>query len=175
MSRSKPPRRKYRGAQNLAAERMAMIRRFGASADSSLLLSVTPDAAGHPVARAVERTLIHASGDSLELIVLAAEDGAHNPQMLDECIQFVALAMFASEGYELPEETQALFLAAIDALTIMGKSGCIWREQYRALVAEAVATAAPMFAALPPEDRNRAAFTLRRLDKLADAAARAAA
>lgn len=167
MSANKRPRKKYRGAQNAAAARMHMIRKYGTPSDSSILLSVTPDAAGHPVARDIERGQIARAGDDLETMALMAADGAHLPRLMDDCIQMIALAMFAAEGYELPTETQALFLAAVDALTEMGKGGCLWRAEHRALIAEAVATAAPMFAALPPAERNRAAFELRGLDTLA--------
>lgn len=167
MASNKKPRKAYRGTQNRSAERLQMIRKYGTPADSSILISVTPDAAGHPVARDIERGQIARAGDDLEALVLLAAEGAHLPQVMDDCIQIIALAMFASEGYELPEETQALYLAAVDALTLMGNGGCYWRTQYSALIAEAVATAAPMLAALPPAERNRAAFELRGLDTLA--------
>ena len=175
MSRSKPPRRKYRGAQNSAAERMAMIRRFGTPAESSLLLSVTPDVADNPVARDIERGQIIKSGEDLELMLLAAQDGAHLPELLYDCVQFLALAALAAEGYETEEFVPALLSGAMDALTEMGQAGQIWRAEHRALVAEAVSVAAPVFAALPPADRNRAAWQLRQMDRQAEIDARAAA
>lgn len=167
MASNKKPRKPYRGTQNRSAERLKMIRKYGTPADSSILLSVTPDAAGHPVARDIERGQIARAGDDLEALVLLAAEGAHLPRVMDDCIQIIALAMFAAEGYELPAETQALYLAAVDALTEMGKAGCLWRVSHRDLIADAVATAAPMIAALPPAERNRAAFELRGLDALA--------
>lgn len=167
MGATKKPRKPYSGRQNRAAERLRQIRQYGTPADSSILLSVTPDAAGHPVARDIERGQIVRAGDDLEALVLLAAEGAHLPQVMDDCIQMLALAMFASRDYDLPEETQVQFLAAVDALTLMGNGGCYWRTQYSALIAEAVATAAPMLAALPPAERNRAAFELRGIDALA--------
>lgn len=167
MGATKKPRKTYRGAQNRSAERLRQISKYGTPADSSILLSVTPDAAGHPVARAIERGQIARAGDDLETLALMAEDGAHLPRLMDDCIQIIALAMFASDGYELPAETQELYLDAVDALTAMGNAGCRWSVKHRDLIAEAVATAAPMLAALPPAERNRAAFELRRLDTLA--------
>lgn len=135
--------------------------------DQSILLSVTPDAAAHPVARAVEREQIGSFGADLEALALMAADGAPMLHLVDDCVQMVSLAMLASMGYDLPEEVQALFIAAMDALTAMGNAGGTWRAKDGPMIADAASTAAAMFAALPPDDRNRAAFELRQLDRAA--------
>ncbi len=63
---------------------------------------------------------------------------------------------------------QAVLLAAVEALTMMGMDSQRWHAEHAVLVAEAVAIAAPVLLAVSPADRVEGAREIAALVELAE-------
>ena len=138
--------------------------------------SVPMTVATNPVARAIERANTERAAAHMETRILTAVDRSRQERLIDDCIQTVGMAMLSSaKSWELEHDVQAVLLAAVDALTLMGLDSQRWHAEHAGLVAEAVAIAAPVLLAVSPADRVAGAREIDALVDLAEQRARESA
>lgn len=132
--------------------------------------------ATNPVAKAIERANTERAAQHMETRILTAVDRSRQERLIDDCIQTVGLAMLSSaKSWDLERDVQAVLLAAVESLTMMGMDSQRWHAEHAGLVAEAVAIAAPVLLAVSPADRVAGAREIDALVELAERRAGAAA